>query len=428
MFKRLWLIFGPVLVAGGLLVGLLLIAPTHTHSHSEAVEKRAATALTATVFKNAKLKRAALSDKKHRFVPFFGSSEWNRMDAFHPFTLAEKYHRNYRPFLLGERGAQSLTQFYGMQQTVKQMKNKQAVYFISPQWFMPQGEDVGAFTYYLGTDQIIRFLSNQTETKADQYAAKRYLQMVPSSTFGKMMKKIAKGQLLSKSDRLTLHILGKMMESEDNLFANFQIGNNYTTRILPKTKQLPKTYNVSKLQAIADKLGARATGNNDFGIENGFYNTRVRPQLPALSNSQVDFNYLQSPEYADLQLALTQMAQTKTSVMFVIPPVNEKWEAYTNMNLGMYNKTVEKIKYQLHAQGFNNIADFSQDGNKAYFMQDTIHMGWRGWIAFDEKVAPFLQAKYVKPQYAINNKFLKERWNQFNPTDDDFSEYLQLGN
>ena len=38
-------------------------------------------------------------------------------------------------------------------------------------------------------------------------------------------------------------------------------------------------------------------------------------------------------------------------------------------------KTVAKIKYQLQSQGFTNIADFSKDGDKPFFMQDTIHMG-----------------------------------------------------
>ena len=48
----------------------------------------------------------------------------------------------------------------------------------------------------------------------------------------------------------------------------------------------------------------------------------------------------------------------------------------------MYQQTVQKIRYQLESQGFNNIADFLKDGGGAFFYKDTIHLGWLGWLAF----------------------------------------------
>ena len=40
-----------------------------------------------------------------------------------------------------------------------------------------------------------------------------------------------------------------------------------------------------------------------------------------------------------------------------------------------------------------NIADLSTKGNQPYFMEDTIHLGWRGWLAADEYIQPFLDSK-----------------------------------
>lgn len=57
--------------------------------HSYEVEKRNAVTLTTENFKSRINKTTALSDKNHRFVPFFGSSEWLRFDALHPAVLAE---------------------------------------------------------------------------------------------------------------------------------------------------------------------------------------------------------------------------------------------------------------------------------------------------------------------------------------------------
>ncbi len=86
-------------------------------------------------FKSRTKKQEALSDPQHRFVPYFGSSEWLRFDVVHPAVLAEKYDRNYRPYFLGERGAASLNQYFGMQQILPELKDNTAVYVVSPQWF-----------------------------------------------------------------------------------------------------------------------------------------------------------------------------------------------------------------------------------------------------------------------------------------------------
>ena len=86
----------------------------------------------------------------------------------------------------------------------------------------------------------------------------------------------------------------------------------------------------------------------------------------------------------------------------------------------MYQKTVEKIRYQLESQGFTNIADFSKDGDKPYFMQDTIHMGWNGWLAFDKVVDPFVSNPQPAPEYKINERFLSKDWAVYKGQPDQF--------
>ena len=129
---------------------------------------------------------------------------------------------------------------------------------------------------------------------------------------------------------------------------------------------------------------------------------------------------MQSPEYNDLQLALDQFAKSKTNVIFVIPPVNAKWMEYTGLSQEMYQQAVQKIKYQLTTQGFTNIADFSQDGGKPYFMQDTIHMGWLGWLAFDKVVDPFVSNPQPAPSYQMNDRFFSQEWSQYTGEPEEF--------
>ena len=145
---QLWSIFGPVIVAG--VLALLVFALPWKSKSSQATLQKAAVSLSPNVFKNRALKVQALSDKKDHYIPFFGSSEFNRMDRYYPATMAARYH-HYRPFMFGSRGTQSLPQLFNMTMMAPQMKNGKAVFVISPQWFVKKGVMLAAFQYYNGT-------------------------------------------------------------------------------------------------------------------------------------------------------------------------------------------------------------------------------------------------------------------------------------
>ena len=75
MLKRLWLIFGPILIAG-LLVLLLIFFYPSSKSHNLMEEKYSAASVSAESFKERSQKVRALTDPNIRFIPFLGSSEW----------------------------------------------------------------------------------------------------------------------------------------------------------------------------------------------------------------------------------------------------------------------------------------------------------------------------------------------------------------
>ena len=43
-------------------------------------------------------------------------------------------------------------------------------------------------------------------------------------------------------------------------------------------------------------------------------------------------------------------------------------------------------------------------------MQDTIHMGWKGWVAFDKAVDPFVSNPTPAPNYNLNDRFYSKDW------------------
>jgi len=113
---------------------------------------------------------------------------------------------------------------------------------------------------------------------------------------------------------------------------------------------------------------------------------------------------------------LEEMARLKMDVMFVIPPVNEKWSNYTGLSTEMLDGFSKKINHQLKAQGFTNVVDFTDKRGENYFMEDTIHLGWRGWVALDKELVPFLENKESKtPVYDMNDYYFSKEWQRQNP-------------
>ncbi|MFT8393474.1 MAG: D-alanyl-lipoteichoic acid biosynthesis protein DltD [Liquorilactobacillus ghanensis] len=412
---RLWSIFGPIIIAVLLLIGLFML-PLNFKVSSKTL-KEAAVSLDTATFKNQFLKKQALETKKTNYVPFFGSSELERMDRFHPSVMAAKYH-NYRPFLLGKKGAQSLPQVLAMETILPQLKNRKVVFIVSPQWFVKRGITPPAFKYYNGDLADFTWLQHADPHSAyDRYFARRLVRLLgPNDRVGQMAARIAAGHKLTSANYQWISFQRKFLIHEDQLFSRFRPNENYEKRIVPKINQLPKHYNYQKLQTLARGDAQRQTTNNNFGILNNFYSTRVKPNKTLLKGAEKNFSYLKSPEYSDFELVLQQLAKQHTQVLFMIQPVNSKWADYTGLNMQMYYQTVRKIKYQLHQQGFNNIADYSHQGSTPYFMEDTIHIGWAGWVKFDKRVADFVAQKSEKTVYHLQKKFLQQNWQQLEPT------------
>lgn len=422
MLKRLWLILGPVFCAAVLVVLLLVFYPTQLRHDFEA-EKRSAVTLTVASFKGRMQKVQALTDADHRFVPFFGSSEWLRFDSMHPSVLAEKYNRSYRPYLLGQRGAASLNQYFGMQQMLPELENQTVVYVVSPQWFTKTGYDSSAFQQYFNSDQLTSFLSQQAGDEAAKHAAERLLQLYPNVTMAEIVKKVAAGKDLSASESQLLELMARLNKRQDIFFSSLipSYNQHYDRRVVPAMNQLPDEFSYSELEKVAIEEAKEHTKSNDLGIDDKFYKRRLKSKIKQLKGAQKKLSYIKSPEYNDLQLVLNQFAKSKVNVLFVIPPVNEKWMAHTGLRQDMYQQTVEKIKYQLESQGFTNIADFSKDGGRPYFMQDTIHMGWLGWIEFDKVVDPFVSNPKPAPPYHINPAFFSKEWANYEGDVKEFS-------
>ena len=385
-------------------------------------EKYSAAAISSESFKERSQKVRAFTEPNMRFIPFLGSSEWIRFDSMHPAVLAEKYSRSYRPYFLGQAGAASLNQYFGLQQILPEIEEKQAIFVISPQWFTEEDYEPAFFQNYFNNDQLTAFLENQSGDIGAKHAAKRLLKQNPGVSMKGIVEKLSKGEELSEIDHAIIKAFARFNERQASLFGQFSIREKlkYKEHVENYLKDLPDQFFYEELEKIARKDAKANTSNNDMGIENQFYKTQVKDYLEKYKGYQKNYNFLKSSEYNDLQLVLDQFAKSKVNVLFVFQPVNKKWMDYTGLSEEMYQHSVEKIRYQLESQGFTNIADFSKNGGDPYFVKDTIHIGWLGWLAFDKVVNPFLSNPTTAPSYQMNDRFFSQDWANYDGNIKDF--------
>ncbi|MDA9472165.1 D-alanyl-lipoteichoic acid biosynthesis protein DltD [Enterococcus sp. 5H] len=414
--KKLFGIFGPILISAVLLIGLFF-APFKVDLDSKKVLDDASTSMATNVLRGNAIKNKAIGSKE--YIPFFGSSELSRISPFHPSVLADKYNRNYRPFLLGAPGTQSLTQALMMQSMGKNLSHKKVVFILSPQWFVKDGVTNDYFDAYFSDLQTYQWVTQLKQvTDGDSYLARRLLEfpkVKEDQRLESALQNISTKKMPNQSDKNYLELMYNALSREDELFG--KIGMINKEKAIEKSKKrLPETYNADALNQLAIEIGKNATNNNQFEIANSFYNKRLKKKLPELENSQKNWDYRYSPEYSDLQLVLSQLAQDNADVLFIIPPVNKHWSDFTGLSQEMLQGFAEKVKFQLTSQGFNNIADFTKNCDTPYFMADTIHLGWRGWLAADQQIQPFIEnGSKQSPKYQLDNSFYSKKWQQQDP-------------
>lgn len=419
MKKKLLMTFGPVVVAALLFIGLLALPA----NNSPRVIRNASQSMNVNVLSGEHLKNTAM--KEDEYIPFFGSSELNRFDPFHPSVLAQKYHRNYRPFLLGSAGTQSLKQYMimtSMQDEMMNRKRKKAVFIISPQWFIKGGVRQEYFSHWYSGVQMYHWLYQMTKkdkySEGDLHFAKRlqHFDMIKQNArVMRYIKRIGDNKPLTDSEKRSIERSYNNLMYEDRLYGRLGLTAKNWNRVVKNTKPLPDHYQYNTLDKLAYKIGKANTTNNNLQIANSFYSSRLRGVMKSMKGKDEHLSYVQSPEYADFQLVLDEFNRTKTDVLFIIPPVNERWIKYTGLSQPMLNKFATKITKQLKSQGFNNIVNLIDD-HESYFMTDTIHIGWRGWLKCDEYIRPFLESPYTEPHYNMNNDYYSTKWQQYQPT------------
>ena len=127
------------------------------------------------------------------------------------------------------------------------------------------------------------------------------------------------------------------------------------------------------------------SNNNKFGMNNKVYNHVYKMKLQTMKNSSKHNSYIESPEYEDFKLLLDGCKDEVIKQLILNIPVNGKWYDYVGYNKSDRLAYYKKIDTMVNSYGFK-VADFSKYENKNYFLMDSAHIGWKGWVYVNEAI------------------------------------------
>lgn len=318
-----------------------------------------------------------------------GSSELvaTKDQAYHPNRIFN--YSDFNIMQIGTSYSQNIVQASTLGSIESAMTKRKVAIIESVQWYEKNGIHQDAFLNKASQEHIFNTLANE---KISKETKEKLINRVIEITKGnkqqndiyKKFKEVFvenKGNILEKN----------LLELETKLYA-FKIKQKFYMEKgkadYPLTGELTPKYNWEQMTNDFVKEVVKKTDNNDYAVDNHYYDTYLRNRYDSLKNSNKDLNYLESPEYSDFEIFLTVAKELGIEVEVIIFPVNGKWNDYTGVSKTMREQTYKKIEEIANQFGVKVL----NYGNKEYenhFLFDVMHVGVRGWMEVEKELYNF---------------------------------------
>ena len=144
-----------------------------------------------------------------------------------------------------------------------------------------------------------------------------------------------------------------------------------------------------ELEARVSAVQAEAmTGNNGFGMLDGYYTTYIGSRLERQKDRDKDLSYTRSKEYDDLRLLFAVCREKGVEPLFIHVPLHGEWSDYTGFSSERREEYYQNVRKIAEEYGVAAL-DLTGYEYESYFMCDTMHLGWKGWLAVDKALIDY---------------------------------------
>ena len=132
--------------------------------------------------------------------------------------------------------------------------------------------------------------------------------------------------------------------------------------------------------------------NNDFYMQDAYYSTYIGRKLDQQAGKDAGLSYEESPEYDDLRCLLELCRAKELEVLFVHVPMHGSWNDYTGFDAQSRAVYYEQVRDIVAEYRNVKLLDLTEYEYAPYFLCDTMHLGWKGWLEVDRAIVSFYGA------------------------------------
>ncbi len=339
------------------------------------------------------------SAKQTDNVIIYGSSEL-RTDyiSTHPANFFKNKRAGFQVNLVGRGSCQSIIHAMSIAASGNSLENSPVVLITSPQSYVKDGITPDMFFANFSKQQYVTLMYDPDITDDIKVRfSKRVVQMFGryDSAFGKLSG-YDDIRILADigSDETLVSDIAKIGTAPYFLFSKYLSDNKDVVKSIqllnPVDEIEDKKENIDYKTELKNALNTAKTetNNNEFGMRNADYKKNVGNHLARFENRDKDLSYTDSIEYDDLKLLLDICELKGVKPLFVSVPLHGKWSDYTGFSKekrAEYYEKVEKIVSHYNAE-FLDLSGYEYD---EYFLCDTMHLGWKGWLVVNEEIDKF---------------------------------------
>ena len=337
-----------------------------------------------TSFEKYKSRDIIVENMTPRTLLLLGSSELTT-------TINENYHPkrifNYEDFNIMQVGvgnSQNIIHAATIGSIGNDVRNNEIVMIQSIQWFdNKNGILKDAFLSRISSEHVYNTMRNEKISyQTKEKFINRVIELSASNKeLNKKYKSYKRYFLKDKGNGVTEEFLKLdnyfyVLKNKLNFYKN-KGKENY-----PISGENTPNYNWGELEKQVTEEAKERTNNNDYQIDNSYYDKYIRAKYDQLKNISKNTKYDDSKEYEDLDILLSIVKDLNLNIKFAILPAHGKWSDYTGIGSEKRQVAYNKLK-EIAKKNNIEVMDYSSKEYEDYYMYDAMHVGWRGWIDFE---------------------------------------------
>ena len=337
-----------------------------------------------TAFEKYKSKDIILENITPKTLVLLGSSELTT-------TINEEYHPkkifNYEDFNIMQIGignSQNIIHAATIGAIGNDVRNNEIVMIQSIQWFdNKNGILKDAFLSRISSEHVYNTMANDKISKETK--EKFINRVIELSSTNKVLNKKYRSYKKYFVQEQGNFITGEFLKLDNYFYKlknKYEFFKNKGRENYPLSGEKTPDYDWKELDEKVTEQAKERTNNNDYQIDNTYYDKYIKTKYDQLKNSSKNTKYDESKEYDDLDILLSIVKDLNLNMKFAILPANGKWSDYTGIDSEKRQVAYNKLK-EIAKKNNIEVMDYSSKEYEDYYMYDAMHLGWRGWIDFE---------------------------------------------